>query len=254
MTGDERLVLSGGVVTDAFFEQAFQLATADDPQVLVDLSAAPDLQTYQEKRDVYYNYLSKVCTRRPNFMQDQSGRPKSNRAISQLLRHADILFVGGGSTRQLLERWSDYTKQAVTERVAAGELVGTGVSAGALLWFEQGHSDTRQYEVQGRQTWRYIMLPGLDTIHAAATVHHGDHDSMGRLRSQAFRQRLKYSEGWQQAVGLNSTAALLCSDGVFRVLAMRGKRKIYEPDPAITLYRPEQAPVMYGDGETVPLV
>lgn len=254
MSGEERLVLSGSVVNPVFFAKAFELADRAAPRVLLDFSAAPTREAYQYERAIYGEYLSKICTRPPSFLQDEAGRQKSNRAVGQLLRQADILFVSGGSTRKLLRRWTDYTQQAVAEHVQAGDVVGSGTSAGALVWFQTGHSDSRQYEFRPGTSWRYVPIAGLGIIDAWATVHHHDHDAMGRLRSKAFADSLKWQSGeWGQALGISSNAALVCANGLASVLEVKPARR-FEPPADITLYRPGQSPVAFRDGETVPLI
>jgi len=256
MNSREKLVLSGGIANSKLFGTAFELSQKDAPNLLVDLSALPTPEMYQEKRAIYAQYFRKMFGMRASFLQDTHGDMRSQRVTNRLIGEADVLYISGGSTRKLLNDWRAHNlTDKVADKVTAGDLVGTGTSAGSLAWFQTAHSDSRQYE-RHAYSWRYVLLPALGIIDSWATVHHHDHDSMGRLRSQAFSGTLRGPSAgkWEQAVGIDTSAALVCTDGIARVLELKPKQRVFDPDPTISLYTPGIIkPAEFHDGDIVPL-
>jgi peptidase E len=63
--------------------------------------------------------------------------------LTQVLDRTDVVYVGGGSTANLLSLWRLHgLDRALADRAAARPLVVAGVSAGGLCWFEGGITDS----------------------------------------------------------------------------------------------------------------
>ena len=54
----------------------------------------------------------------------------------------DAIFVGGGNTRSLLGVWREWGLDEVLRDAWEAGIVLSGVSAGAICWFEQGSTDS----------------------------------------------------------------------------------------------------------------
>ena len=54
----------------------------------------------------------------------------------------DVIFVGGGNTRSLLGVWREWGLHEVLRDAWQAGIVLSGVSAGAICWFEQGSTDS----------------------------------------------------------------------------------------------------------------
>lgn len=81
-------------------------------------------------------------------------------AIDASLEWADVIYVGGGNTRAMMEIWKRYSLdkklRAVYEKDTA---VLTGLSAGAICWFRSGHSDSDSFT--GGEDWKYTIVDGM---------------------------------------------------------------------------------------------
>ncbi len=142
------------------------------------------------------------------------GDPPSRRAVRETIDRADLVYVGGGNTLKMMRRWTflgvDRALRAAYRRGA----VLSGASAGAICWFDNGHSDSmRGY---GHKKWSYIRVSGLGLI--AGTVcphfHHKD-------RRREFRKMIRRLGGL--GIALDDGCALEVVDGQFRILtSMRG--------------------------------
>jgi dipeptidase E len=96
----------------------------------------------------------------------------------EVIHSADILYVSGGDTKQLLETWQETGRgRFVTSLLRAGRLTVCGASAGALVWFDTAFSDYQQYHPKqnGQGTirpWFYEPISGLGVLKAWGIVHH----------------------------------------------------------------------------------
>jgi len=62
--------------------------------------------------------------------------------LRALLLNQDVIYVGGGNTKSLLALWRDWGVIEILREAWQSGVVLTGVSAGAICWFEQGLTDS----------------------------------------------------------------------------------------------------------------
>jgi peptidase E len=62
--------------------------------------------------------------------------------LRSFLLSQDIIYVGGGNTKSLLAVWHDWGMPEILREAWLSGIVLTGVSAGAICWFEQGLTDS----------------------------------------------------------------------------------------------------------------
>ncbi len=62
--------------------------------------------------------------------------------LRSLLLNQDVIYVGGGNTKSLLALWRDWGVVEILREAWQVGIVLTGVSAGAICWFEQGLTDS----------------------------------------------------------------------------------------------------------------
>jgi dipeptidase E len=75
----------------------------------------------------------------------------------------DAVYVAGGATRAMLAVWRAYGIDLALRRAWARGVVLAGVSAGALCWFEEGHTDSTP---GGLSTMACLgLLPGSCSCH-----------------------------------------------------------------------------------------
>ena len=68
---------------------------------------------------------------------------RDDRSLPERLESVDVVYVGGGSTANLLALWRLHgLDRTLRARAAAGPLVLCGPSAGGLCWFEGGITDS----------------------------------------------------------------------------------------------------------------
>jgi peptidase E len=62
--------------------------------------------------------------------------------LRAFLLSQDVIYVGGGNTKSLLAVWRDWGVIELLREAWESGVVLTGVSAGAICWFEQGLTDS----------------------------------------------------------------------------------------------------------------
>jgi dipeptidase E len=62
--------------------------------------------------------------------------------LRSFLLQQDVIYVGGGNTKSLLALWRDWGVDQILREAWENGIVLTGVSAGAICWFEQGLTDS----------------------------------------------------------------------------------------------------------------
>ncbi len=62
--------------------------------------------------------------------------------IADYLLDQDVIYVGGGNTKSMLALWREWGIDAILRQALDAGIVLTGVSAGAICWFERGTTDS----------------------------------------------------------------------------------------------------------------
>jgi dipeptidase E len=64
------------------------------------------------------------------------------RDLESFVLSKDILYVGGGNTKNLLALWKEWGLDTILRRAWEQGVILAGISAGSLCWFEQGVTDS----------------------------------------------------------------------------------------------------------------
>jgi peptidase E len=62
--------------------------------------------------------------------------------LRAFLLNQDVIYVGGGNTKSMLVVWRDWGLPELLREAWEKGIILTGVSAGAICWFEQGVTDS----------------------------------------------------------------------------------------------------------------
>ena len=62
--------------------------------------------------------------------------------IADFLLQQDVIYVGGGNTKSMLALWREWRVDRILRQAWQQGTVLSGVSAGAICWFEQGLTDS----------------------------------------------------------------------------------------------------------------
>lgn len=105
------------------------------PKVCFIPTASGDAQDYIDR--FYASFKKLNCT--PSHLSLFRGHTAE---IEKFVLDQDVLYVGGGNTRNLVTLWKDWGLDAAIRKAYENGTVLAGISAGSLCWFEQGVTDS----------------------------------------------------------------------------------------------------------------
>ena len=191
---------------------------------------------------------------------DVARMPPSPGAVEALLARADIVLVSGGNTLFAVDRWKRFGLDEELRKAAQRGCVLTGGSAGAICWFDAGHSDSADpesyadamlagasaeastYGASGSDAkpWEYIRCGGLGVLPGLCCPHHDRTQSNGVLRAVDYDGMLRRHNG-ETGVCIDHFAALVVDGADYSILSLDGK-------PGTALADRDAAPDFTGAG------
>jgi dipeptidase E len=109
-------------------------------------------------------------------------RPGRSSELAAFVAEQDVIYVGGGSTANLLAVWRAHGLDVVLREAWADGIILSGVSAGMVCWFSGGLTDS--YGGVERLT------DGLALIGASACPHYSENDARRRFYRRAIADGL----------------------------------------------------------------
>ena len=146
-----------------------KLANKSNPNVLFIGTASGDTEGYIEAITNAFNLLK--CEVKPLCL---CSKEYDDKEIDSLLSWADIIYVGGGDTVSMIQIWKQHRLDVKLKRIYEKDLaVLTGLSAGAICWFNCGHSDSESFNEE--DNCNYCWANGmLDIFHIAYCPHYNE--------------------------------------------------------------------------------
>ena len=142
----------------------------------------------------------------------------SENEIDYLLNHADIIYVGGGDTAFMMETWKKYRLDRKLKNLySTDQAVLSGISAGAMCWFNCGHSDSSVF--WNDDTVGYGWVNGLLDIFPYVFCPHYDE------RVENFDEMMK--EKTIPGLALESNVAVVENGGCVSFVASDDSSKAY---------------------------
>src|SRR5262249_24567620 len=152
------------------FRYALSLAGKDEPTVCLLPTASGD----EANQIVRWYDLAADLPCRPRHVKTFDVTPRTP-AFEKRLLSADVIFVPGGNTLNMVAGWKAQEIDAVLGRGwEAGTLV-VGDSAGMIAWFEEGMSDSRPGKYSAVKGLGF--LPGSACPHADEPLRYRDYRS-----------------------------------------------------------------------------
>ena len=62
--------------------------------------------------------------------------------LEEMIMSKDIIYVGGGNTKSMLAVWRDWNLDKILRKAYEDGIIMSGVSAGAICWFDKGITDS----------------------------------------------------------------------------------------------------------------
>lgn len=101
--------------------------------------------------------------------------------IAGKIQVADCIYVGGGDTVFMLDKWKEFgIDKLLIESYEQGKII-CGLSAGAICWFKDMYTD---YEIMRGTSSEYVLKKGLGILDGAMCPHFNE-------RERDFTEALK---------------------------------------------------------------
>ena len=86
--------------------------------------------------------------------------------LNELILNQDAIFVGGGNTKSMLAVWREWGLDKILKKAYLNGTVMSGVSAGAICWFQNGITDSWASNLK--------MMPCLNFIKGTCCPHYDE--------------------------------------------------------------------------------
>jgi dipeptidase E len=110
-------------------------AVVPEPKVCFVGTASGDALTYADKFYAAFRTLPSVPTELSLFKPPTTD-------LRSFVMDQDVIYVGGGNTRNLLVLWREWGLDAILREAWLSGIAMAGISAGSICWFQQGLSDS----------------------------------------------------------------------------------------------------------------
>lgn len=112
-----------------------QQADKPQPKICFIPTASGDADGYIEKFYDFFNQQSCIPSHLSLF------KPPT-RDLERFVLEQDIIYVGGGNTKNLLVLWKEWGLDGILKKAWEQGIVLAGLSAGSICWYEEGVTDS----------------------------------------------------------------------------------------------------------------
>jgi dipeptidase E len=145
--------------------------------------------------------------------------PPSFPQIRKTILSSDIVYVGGGNTLLMMNRWKSLGLDRVFNEARDSGIVFCGTSAGAICWFRQGNSDSRKYR---NLKAKLIKVTGLRWVDALFCPHY----DVEKDRRPELKEMMRQTPG--VALAATNCASIQIRGDQYRVLTSKPGAGVYK--------------------------
>jgi dipeptidase E len=190
-----------------------------NPKLLFIPTASSDSEAYWKRVQNYFGDFLKCKTDVLFLIKEKPSREQIRSKISS----ADIIYVGGGNTLQMMRIWRRLGVDKLLISAYKRGTVLAGISAGAICWFDSGHSDSMSF--YNPRKWKYINVKGLGIIQGINCPHYNG-KTRGVPRRKNFQDLIRKTG--RMGIAIDNHCAIEFRDGrAFKVLASRPGARAY---------------------------
>ncbi|MEG9295202.1 Type 1 glutamine amidotransferase-like domain-containing protein [Mangrovibacillus sp. Mu-81] len=164
-------------------------------------------------------YISKFYT----FFEKEKCQPSHlslfkppTRDLEGFLLEKDIIYVGGGNTKNLLVLWKEWGLESILRKAWGQGILLAGISAGSICWFDMGVTDSYGDELE--------PLECLGLLQGSNCPHYD-----GEADRRPVYHRLIESGKIQSGIAADDGAAVHYIDGdIHKIVSSRPNAKAYK--------------------------
>jgi dipeptidase E len=204
--------------TAAIDREIIRLSNKKNPRLLFIPTASSDSEMYWKHVDEYFGGFLKCKTDVLFLIREQPSKEQTRKKIEA----ADIIYVGGGNTLMMMRLWRRLGVDKLLVSAYENGTVLSGISAGAICWFDSGHSDSMSF--YNPRNWKYINVKGLGLVSGIHCPHYNS-KTLGIPRRKHFRDMIRKTGG--MGIAIENNCAIEFIDGQYRVLRSKNYARAY---------------------------
>ncbi len=200
--------------------EIIRLSNKRNPKLLFIPTASSDSERYWKHVQEYFGKFLKCKTDALFLIKE---RPSKAQIRTKILS-ADVIYVGGGNTLLMMRVWRRLGIDKLLRSAYKNGIVLSGISAGAICWFDSGHSDSMSF--YHPRKWKYINVKGLGLVKG---IHCPHYNSMTRgiPRRRHFREMIGKTGG--VGIAIENNCAIEFIDGRFyKVISSKSYARAYK--------------------------
>jgi dipeptidase E len=217
------IAIGGGAIrtrgTADIDREIIRLSNKLRPNVLFVPTASSDSERYWARFREYFGGFLKCRTDMLFLIREMPTTEQIERKIFS----ADIVYVGGGNTLYMMRVWRRLGVDQILKAAYRKGTVLAGISAGAICWFDSGHSDSMSFH--NPQHWKYINVRGLGLINGINCPHYNSM-TRGVPRRRDFREMIRKIGGIGIAIE-NNCAIEFIDDRFYKVIRSKAYSRAY---------------------------
>lgn len=185
-----------------------QQANKPQPKICFIPTASGDAEGYIEK---FYDFFHQ----QPCIPSHLSLFKPPTRDLERFVLEQDIIYVGGGNTKNLLVLWKEWGLDGILKKAWQQGIVLAGLSAGSICWYEEGVTDSYGDKLEPLQALGFLK------------GSHCPHYDGEAERRPAYRQFIEQGN-LQEGVAADDGAAIHYVDqDIKRIVSSRPAAKAY---------------------------
>lgn len=217
------VAIGGGEITKGetltIDKEIISLSKKQHPKVLFIPTASSDDEAYCKDFSQYYG--DKLGCK-VSLLHLYSGN-LSKSEIQKKILDTDIIYVGGGNTLKMMKLWRRLGIDKLLRKAWQDGIVLCGISAGAICWFESGHSDSMSF--YNPKKWNYINVRGLGFLKGIMCPHY-NRGTNGIPRERKFREMIKKTGG--TGIAIDEGCAVEFKDKSYKIISNKPDCSAYK--------------------------
>ena len=145
---------------------------------------------------------------------------ENQKTVENKFKREDIIFLPGGNTLEYMKKIRKFGLGSYIGAAAERGAILAGISAGAIMCFECGCSDSRKTECVPK---KYTKVKGLGLFNGLIAPHFSSSD-----RVYDIKRMLKSSKVDAIAFGIDECAALYINNDEYKVISSSKDAKVFK--------------------------
>lgn len=208
-------------------ETILDLTGKEKPSILAISTAKSSPERTESFHQSFTSHFADLLGVKVDFLHEYQTPPSSDE-LAHKVGQADAIYVSGGNTLRMMEFWAKHGIDSALQAAIRQGKVMSGGSAGAIAWFNTGHSDSLSFEVTEGEPWDYIFVEGLGAIDAGVCPHYNARTEGGKLRKISLKDMMiEDSTVPEDFIGIDNDAGLVVVRGLVSVTRCSDKGRVY---------------------------